>query len=99
MRLDSENNEVRAGRFLNAIRRLDARDDLFAVLLEPKPAFANRLQVPPARHDGHARARRGDFRGNVAANRACADDCDVHCAFQTHPSANNVDLTLIFVPQ
>ena len=62
----------------------------FSLLL--KLVFANCLQAPPARHDGHASAGRGYFRGNVAADRACADDCDVHPAIRTHPSANNVDL-------
>jgi len=49
--------------------------------------------------DRHALARGGELRRNVAADRACADDCDVHRAIRTHPSGNNVDLTLIFVPQ
>jgi hypothetical protein len=52
-----------------------------------------------ARHDLHALAGRGEFRGNMAPDRAGADDDDVHRAIQTHPSGNNVDLTLIFVPQ
>ena len=99
MRLDSKHDEVRAAGFGDAIRRLDARDDLFAVLLEREPAFADRLQVLPARHDRHALARGGEFRCDVAADRAGADDCNVHCAVQTRLSGNDVDLTLIFVPQ
>ena len=99
MRLDSEHDQIRAAGVGDAIRRLDARDDLFAVLLEREPALADRLQVLPARHDRHALARGGELRCDVAADRAGADDCDVHRAIQTHPSGNDVDLTLIFVPQ
>src|SRR6185437_604421 len=44
MRLDREHDEVRAARVRNAIGRLDAGDNLLAVLLERKSAFADRLQ-------------------------------------------------------
>ena len=84
MRLDPEHDEVRAAGLGDAVRRLDARDDLFAVLLELEPAFADRLQMLPARHDLHALARRGELGRDVAADRACADDSDVHRAIRTH---------------
>src|SRR6202042_454859 len=99
MRLDPEDAKIGAAGFGDPVRRLDPCDDLFAVLLEREPVFADRLQVLPARHDRPALARRGELGRNMAADRAGADDRDVHRAIRTHPSANNIDLTLIFVPQ
>ena len=47
MRLDCEDDKIRAAGVGDAVRRQDARDDLFAVLLELEPALADRLQMLP----------------------------------------------------
>ena len=90
VRLDREHDEVRAAGLGDAIRRLDARDDLFAVLLQLEPAFADRLQMLAARHDLHALARRGELGRDVAADRACSDDGDVHRSIRTLASGREL---------
>ena len=99
MRLDPEHDQVRAAGLGDAIRRLDARNDLFAVLLELEPALADRLEVRAPGHDRHALARGGELRRDVAADRAGANDSDVHRGIRAEALRKQVDLTLIFAPQ
>src|ERR1700722_14532767 len=99
MRLDPEHDEVRAACFRDVIRRLDASDDLLAVLLELKSAFADRLQMLSARHHLDALARRGELGRDMTADCAGSDDGDVHRAIRTQASRKQVALTLIFLSQ
>ena len=67
MRLDSEDDKIGAAGFGDAIRRLDARDDLFACSSASLSlVFLHRLQALPARHDRHC--SRGELGRNVAAD-------------------------------
>ena len=78
MRLDREHDKVRAAGFGDAIRRVDARDDLFAALLQHEAAFADGLQVLSACNDAHGFAGRGELGRQEAADRPRPDYGDVH---------------------
>ena len=91
VRLDPEHDEVGAAGFGDAVGRLDAGDDLLAALLEHETARADRLQLLAAGDDGDALAGRGKPGRDVAADRACPNDGDVHPASHISPGGPIAD--------
>src|SRR5271165_84118 len=87
MRLDREHDEVRAAGVGDAVGRVDARDDLFAALLQHEAALPDGLQVLSARNDAHGFARRGELGRHEAADRPRPNYGDVHRSFQIRRAA------------
>ena len=85
VRLDPEHDEIGTADVGDAVGRLDPGDDLLAALLEYEAALADRLQVLAARDHADALAGRGEPGRDMAADRPCPDDGDVHRSFCIDP--------------
>ncbi len=76
--LDPEHDEVGTAGVGDAVGRLDPGDDLLAALFQDEAALADRLQVLAARDDADLLPGRGEPGRDVAADRPCPNDGDVH---------------------
>ena len=79
--LQSDDHAVLHPEFGGIVRAGRMRDDLLVAFQEPHAVLAHRLEVRAARDEADVRAGLRKLDAQIAADRAGAEDADLHCAF------------------